>query len=199
MQEDNRRILCSTLPRFQTSTVYRCRNRLTYADVMSVVTTSRLDTSSNPTPSFEQKNPSRKGLLKPIKKKSRYFSSSTHKKLHKEYVLFMKRMEKERALRREFENRAAITLQRHFRGFADRSKIGVSDREIDFAPNHVIRDTEKLRTHILEMLNAFESEEKQKKQAEIERKASACDSLTSEWKIKHRLVKLRRQRTNIKN
>eukprot|EP00938_MAST-03A_sp_MAST-3A-sp1_P003764 g3764.t1 len=45
------------------------------------------------------------------------------------------------------------------------------------------------------MLNAFESEEKQKKQAEIERKASACDSLTSEWKIKHRLVKLRRQRT----
>ena len=150
MQED-RRILCSTLPRFQTSTVYRCRNRLTYADVMSVVTTSRLDTI----PSFEQKDPSRKGLLKPIKKKSRYFSSSTHKKLHKEYVLFMKRMEKERSLRREFENRAAITVQRHFRGFADRSKIGISDREIDFAPNHVIRDTEKLRTHILQMLNAF--------------------------------------------
>ena len=195
--QEHRRILCATLPRYQTSTVYTCRNRLTYADVMSVVTTSRMDTSSGLSPSFEQKDPSRKGLLKPIKKKSRYFSSSTHKKLYKEHNLFMKRMEKERALRREFENRAAITVQRHFRGFADRSKLGIPDteRKIDFAPNRVIRDTKLLRVHILEMLSAFDTQEIQKKQAEIERKASSCDSLTSEWKIKHRLIKLRRQRT----
>jgi len=182
--QEGRRMLCETLPRFQTSTVYVSRNRHTYADLMSVVTSSRLDTSSP----LEQK--ARRGLLKPIKKKSRYFSASTHKKLIKEHTLFMKRMAKERVLRREFENRAAITVQRHFRGFSDRSK----KKEIEFASNQVIRDVDVLRDHIVEILNAFETREKQRKQVEGERKASTCDSLTSEWKIKHRLVKLRRQR-----
>jgi hypothetical protein len=81
-------------------------------------------------------------------------------------------------------------VQRHFRGFSDRSK----KKEIEFASNQVIRDVDVLRDHIVEILNAFETREKQRKQVEGERKASTCDSLTSEWKIKHRLVKLRRQR-----